>query len=546
MGINVNFMRGTQARLDNLLALNATTAQFAEGTFYLTNDTNRLYFAQADNKLVDLNQYIHIWNGNSPPTTTDNQYLKSGDIYYLQGSNILAICNNPTQGTWVQLNPDTYLDANASNITFTNGTNSVTLALDVADSKGNHSQGSFTLTAGSNVQINQSSGNITISATDTTDNALYTLGTQQNGSQADVILNTSGVGGTTSSIAIKGSGSVTVTSTSAGVVTVSGSGGVSTVSNSFDAAGNFKTVLGTSDGDVSTDDSNTTLKPIIKYGASATNSAAFASGEATLSVYSIAEIDNLISNTMSAADAMTYKGTVNSSNATTKLGAASNGSTTACAGDTYKATNKFTYNGESVNVGDLLIAEGTDGNVTYAIVPSGDDQTITTSNSGNTFTISDTLGNSDLGSITINGTANGYGTIAVDSTSSGNALTLTVSHGAPGSGTAVTAVAVAGNTTQSLGTNFDIPIVTSISKDSAGHVTSVSASTYRFKDTHANISSVVISAASTTSTAAALTFTVTDTDSVSQYSAFNLTSNNLEITSTTADSVNIDLVWGAY
>jgi len=51
MAMNVGFKLGTQAKLNELTSYEA-------GSFYLTNDSNRLYFAQTTEKLVDLNQYV--------------------------------------------------------------------------------------------------------------------------------------------------------------------------------------------------------------------------------------------------------------------------------------------------------------------------------------------------------------------------------------------------------------------------------------------------------------------------------------------------------
>ena len=43
--LNVSFLRGTQSKLDGL-------STFQPGAFYLTEDTDRLYFAQSASELV--------------------------------------------------------------------------------------------------------------------------------------------------------------------------------------------------------------------------------------------------------------------------------------------------------------------------------------------------------------------------------------------------------------------------------------------------------------------------------------------------------------
>ena len=48
---NVKFLKGTQSNFNGL-------TQFIDGAFYLTTDTDRLYFAQSENECVPLNQFI--------------------------------------------------------------------------------------------------------------------------------------------------------------------------------------------------------------------------------------------------------------------------------------------------------------------------------------------------------------------------------------------------------------------------------------------------------------------------------------------------------
>ena len=48
---NVKFLKGTQSNFNGL-------TQFTDGAFYLTTDTDRLYFAQSETECVPLNQFI--------------------------------------------------------------------------------------------------------------------------------------------------------------------------------------------------------------------------------------------------------------------------------------------------------------------------------------------------------------------------------------------------------------------------------------------------------------------------------------------------------
>lgn len=119
---NVLFKRGSQEALETLKA----AGQFVEGSFYLTKDTDRLYFAQAANELVELNKTIRTVAtiADLPLTTVSDASVTVGDFYYIVGQssavengaqasngNILAICSNIDEDgkiTWTQINPDTH------------------------------------------------------------------------------------------------------------------------------------------------------------------------------------------------------------------------------------------------------------------------------------------------------------------------------------------------------------------------------------------------------------------------------------------------------
>jgi hypothetical protein len=50
--VNVSFLKGTQSGFDGL-------SSYVAGAFYLTTDTNRLYFADSTTKANYLNKYVH-------------------------------------------------------------------------------------------------------------------------------------------------------------------------------------------------------------------------------------------------------------------------------------------------------------------------------------------------------------------------------------------------------------------------------------------------------------------------------------------------------
>lgn len=110
---NVKFLRGTQAKLDNLTSFN-------EGAFYLTSDTDRLYFAQSNNELVYLNKYITKVNTLAELQAMAN--LNDGDFYYVVKENILCTRITDSDGSvhWAQINAsqDTNTDTALEGVTF--------------------------------------------------------------------------------------------------------------------------------------------------------------------------------------------------------------------------------------------------------------------------------------------------------------------------------------------------------------------------------------------------------------------------------------------
>lgn len=79
----------------------------AEGVFYLTSDTNRLYVGKSDNTLAELNRYVAVVESvNTLPANPAKD-----DFVYITDGNILAVCTNPTAANtadkWTQINPDT-------------------------------------------------------------------------------------------------------------------------------------------------------------------------------------------------------------------------------------------------------------------------------------------------------------------------------------------------------------------------------------------------------------------------------------------------------
>lgn len=533
MAINVGFLRGSQA---NLKALNT----YKEGSFYLTTDTDRLYFAQSSSELVDLNKYVRMVASEAalPAIAT----AEVGDFYYISDINVLAVKKAESDTKWTQINPDTTLTANAQNISVEQVTadKEVKVAESVSDSKGHVSKGNFNIVAGDNVHLNvdAATNKITISADNDTTNTTYSVEASKNGSTAEIHLKGSDNSDDKVGLTLSDGGSLTVAND---VIDIAIPSKIK-AELSFEADGQLvATATPTSkDGNAA----STAVTPKIKLGDNAAEYK-FTSGTATLPVYTKTETDQKITDALAAADALTYKGTVSSTDAASKI------VKTANVGEVYKASTNIsvTVDGKTITAktGDLLISEGTDGAVTWVVVPSGDDQTISGENDTEKVLVKDQSG-------LIAGIAVADGThIDVVGTTSGKTTTFTINQKAD-----YTAQDVAGSTadvTLAAATNkptsAEFIAVTEIETDAYGNVVDGSIKTKKFtvRDTHANISQVTtgIEVASTKDKAT-ITTGVTDTDTVSKTDTFALSSTSLEITSVGAESKEaaINLVWGTF
>lgn len=560
----VFFKRGHQSVLDTLITqvANETPGKsFVEGSFYLTDDTNRLYFAQSSTNLVDLNQYIHFVQYRNQLPTSASATLKEGDIYYVSDvtENILCIYHN---NGWVQINPDTTLTTSNSIISVDEdtSTNSATVAASISDTKSHTASGSFDIVGGSNVHISASGNTITISADNDTTNTTYDIATTYQTQKGQILLDSSAANDD-STIDIVGDGSnIFVTSDANGTITITGNAGVTGISNEFDENGNYQIFVTTTGTDLET----TAIQPTIHYGYAQGSQldAHFDNGTANLSIYTKAEIDTLIQNTKDQLNAMKYAGTVSQSTASTLLVSAPEYGV----GTVYKASEDITLSSPTVSAktGDLIIAGGSnDTAVTWEVVPSGDDQMISIAGSSaeGSVVFHDGITNNNIGVITVAGgrknssTANAAIEVSTAVSGTDNSeTTFTIVHGTPGAGTAVTATTATSATTLARGTaggnagSITVPIITGLSKDAQGHITSITAQEYTFVDSHATLTAQ--SSTDVENNEATVTHSIALDGTNSQDVGFGITSNNLTITQsnsgTTSGDIVIDLEWGTF
>lgn len=456
---NVQFLQGTQASLNTLLPGGTNAGNAKEGAFYLTTDTHRLYIGRkvptnATNlptgvtagktypEEVSTGISVVADAGSLPSGTTgDNQVgpeAHDGDLYYIQNTNILAAYYN---GSWVQVNPATGITSFAqstseasghsdtvlinSSIVAQNGTKSSSVGL----VKGNN----ITLTKGQKTIGSATVSTIKIDAVDTTYKAGTAATTAGSSNGAKIGLKKNSGTSLDSQVTITGANDIGVTSTDNGAVTVTGPNFTGKGVTANAVANGFKFQLkytaGDGSGDKTCESSNSTIDPTITYGSSSgytetttepqsPSAVHFSNGNATLNIYSKAQTDyaitTAINNKLAAANAMTYKGTVKNSAASSVTATTTietiTASTTNHIGDTYKAACDFTYNGQKVKTGDLIILQGTEANgaittssLQIDIVPSGDEPFIGPSFSGDSNGQYDTTNgiNSDSTSRTI-------------------------------------------------------------------------------------------------------------------------------------------------
>ena len=583
---NVKFLKGTQSNFNKL-------STFTDGAFYLTTDTDRLYFAQSENECVPLNQFIRTvtWEQFNALTTTQ---VAKGDYYYVPEKNILAVCkdNNATL-TWTQLNPDTNDNTTFNEINFGGSVadNTVTITETLkeynalTDSQtGNKVVGNLKLKGTNGIAL--TAANTDKSTTITVEGDTYSLSADMNDArqyEASVAYHVGDIvvingkyqrckaevaaGSNTSAAAIIGS----FEELNAGVSLVSANGQKSSTFG-FKAGNNV--TIGQTDGQITVSATDTTLKekdgfsisnnatqgfdikvsdtsntvvggtldPVIRVGGSSVH---FVSGEANLPVYTTSEIDSKFK----GLNGMTYKGTVGT--AALQNLPTSNVSS----GDTYMVAADGTVNGNSVTKGDLFIAtgeEGADGyiassGITWTYVPSGDDSFENSTYEGNATPGSNKWGIKEVSGSSIGDIQFVAGTnMSISSklggadNSSTAAMITTIQHGSVGavSNTDVTDATPQGGPTET----STFTAVTGVGRDSNGHVASVTTKQFKIKDTKYTFG--------TEAKDNKIVTKLTDSDSGVQTVKYGVTSSSLNVTTTAAATndvtVNVELEWGSF
>lgn len=393
-GRNIGFKVGLQSTVNDIIA-GTSQVTVVPGSFYLAEDTHRLYIGNDDLTLSPINEGITFVTNQSdlPTLTTSNVQQYAGQLYYITSGNIL--CMAATSGEkggaidnvpyWVQINPDTYLMSNTAATSVTapsNGNNTVTVSTSVSDTIGqirNNSvvpvhtvSGSFSIRGSENVTVNADPTTrvITISTpagdiyhlnaaaldaddvgVDQSDRSNYVKLVLSSSSHDDEIIYVKK--GSGNIVPTMGTG-VTVDDVTYPVIELNG-GGVagSTIQLGLDANDKLTfTLIDSGNGQVSQ-----SITPNITYGATEdanhqkVNKIDFTlTGNTTngytltgdLDVYTTGEVDALIESQLQGFDAMYFAGTIGSSSDTFDDLGELFGSTAAQAQIKSGATYKFT------------------------------------------------------------------------------------------------------------------------------------------------------------------------------------------------------------
>lgn len=584
---NVKFLKGTQSNFNKL-------STFTDGAFYLTTDTDRLYFAQSSNECVPLNQFIRTvtWEQFNALTTTQ---VAKGDYYYVPEKNILAVCkdNNATL-TWTQLNPDTNDNTSFNEINFGSSVadNTVTITETLkevnkisGDQTGNTLVGNLKLKGTNGIAL--TTENTAKSTTITVEGDTYSLSAdmnnarqyeagkayhvgdiivingkyqrckaevsaEQNKSAAAIVGSFEPLNAGISLVSANGQESSTFGFKAGDNVTIGQTDGQITVSatdttlkeNGFTVSNNATQGFDIKVSDTSNTVVGGTLDPVIKVGSSGSSSVHFVNGEANLPVYTTSEIDSKFK----GLNGMTYKGTVGT-------GALPNLPTSnVSSGDTYMVAADGTVNSQSVKNGDLFIATGVEGadgyipsdGITWTYVPSGDDSFQNSTYEGNATPGSNKWGIKEVSGSSVGDIQLVAGTNMSISSKLGGpngnstaAMITTINHGSVGAASVTETTDATGDDTAPKAT---ITAVTGIGRDSNGHVASVTTKQFNIQDTTYTLGAEVKDKKIVTK--------LTDSNNTPQVVKYGVTSSSLNVTTTAAATndvtVNVELEWGSF
>lgn len=569
-GDMLQFKCGTQEALEAYILGAGQTATIngksvtgkaaTDGTFYLTNDTSRLYVGNGG-KAVPVNQGVI-----SVKTTDDLPNPgEAGQFYYVETGNILAVYAG-SGGGWVQINTNTNTEIKS----YAKTVSAVTGGAKITDAVTDTNSKSFS----DDIEVVGGDG-ITVTATDTDTITISaetsTLGTEASTDGGKIKLSGHDSGTVTIDVDMTASEN-NVTSDANGNVSIKlKDTQVTDAVFSANTGNGFN--LAIKKGSFGNVNSSTDLDPIISYDG---NSVHFVNGTATLDVYDKASIDAKFE----GFNAMHYIGTVGTGgSAGTGVTAKTTSGTTVSQvatitgtnapssykiGDTFLVSSNLTSDNWTILAGSLLIAMGEEDETTDTIKSSTlyfevinesfeQDTTYTyghesVTNGGKVSLKSKkgTGAQATAGTITVKGD----GTY-INGTISGTApnAEITLSH----IGEAAEQTTVGSKTVQS---NDTFTVVDTVEEDGKGHVTKVNTKTITMGNFTASVgNNTMTTTASADKTTGTITHSVTvktgsGAESVAKTSSIDLKSETFQITDSDTSGGNaglkINMVWGSF
>lgn len=560
-GKNIQFLLGTQANLEKYISGSSTAA---EGTFYLTNDTHRLYIGTSLGTAVPVNEGVI--------TVSNLDILKTvsahpGEFYYVTNGNILCVYSGKE---WVQINnnTNTYVKATDTVVSLADQVATITTKYTMNDGTTPISD-SWNLAVAEGVKVSIDAATDKVILTGVVNNS---FGVSAASNIATVTLRDSFNNEKTFKVKTGDTNTMTVGASAEGdAVVLNVKNMANTGLKVTPEATGFRVgvtdIMGTQ---------SDVINPSIKVGASTDDTKHktlnFVNGTATLPIYTKEEIDDI----KLALNAMTYRGLVGTSDSSTdpkrviKAWATVKASS-AEIGDTYLFAEQVTDGSNVYSKGTMAIARGVE---TNGVIPAGNviwdfvESTVNTDTKyelNNQATVAGTAGFvqlvGKLGGITESGKKVFFedgtaikASVTVDN--DGHAHISFAHEGITASettGTVAQGVATYASSNDKSEKATTITAIESITVNAQGHVTNFKTNTITLKDTNAVINSVGMSVgAAKAAKEVVLTSSVQLKDGAG--TTMTAKTGTLKMKSDTlvfnqADSgktLGIDLVWGSF
>lgn len=560
-GKNIQFLLGTQANLEKYISGSSTAA---EGTFYLTNDTHRLYVGTSLGTAVPVNEgVITVSNLDALKTVSAHP----GEFYYVTNGNILCVY---TGKEWVQINnnTNTYVKKTDTVVSLADQVATITTKYTMNDGTTPMSD-SWNLAVAEGVKVSIDAATDKVILTGVVNDS---FGVSAASNIATVTLRDSFSNEKTFKVKTGDTNTMTVGASAEGdAVVLNVKNMANTGLKVTPEATGFRVgvtdIMGTQ---------SDVINPSIKVGASSDDTKHktlnFVNGTATLPIYTKEEIDDI----KLALNAMTYRGLVGTSASSTNpqrvikaWATVRDGS--AEIGDTYLFAEQVTDGSNVYSKGTMAIARGVE---TNGVIPAGNviwdfvESTVNTDTKyelNNQATAAGTAGFvqlvGKLGGITESGKKVFFedgtaikASVTVDN--DGHAHISFAHEGITASkttGTVAQGVATYASSNDKSEKATTITTIESITVNAQGHVTNLKTNTITLKDTNAVINSVGMSVgAADAAKEVVLTSSVqlkdgAGTTMTAKTGTLKMKSDTLVFNQVdSGKTLGIDLVWGSF